>query len=170
MVPLQTRLRPVSLRPPVSLWPVYVCGTTDLLLFLLRGLSGVFRGPVRGGGLLLFLSAGLLSSGMHEFGACCFGEVIGGAAREESAIHSFQHANTAFLQKLYKEGAYQAMRRWINMLVVKAKVKDVAKEFGDYSVAADFADKLDEKVNALVKDACERAAANNRKTVMARDL
>ncbi len=56
------------------------------------------------------------------------------------------------------------------MLVVKAKIKDVAKEFGDFSIAGDFADKLDEKVRQLIKDATDRAAANNRKTVMARDL
>ena len=56
------------------------------------------------------------------------------------------------------------------MLVVKAKLKDVAKEMGDFSVASDFADKLDGKVTAMVKEACERAKANNRRTVMARDL
>lgn len=56
------------------------------------------------------------------------------------------------------------------MLIVKAKLKDTAKEFGDYSVASDFAEKLDAKVKDLVKDACERAKANNRRTVMARDL
>jgi len=56
------------------------------------------------------------------------------------------------------------------VLVVRSKIKEVAKEFGDYSVAADLSEKLDSKVKALVKEACERAQANNRKTVMARDL
>lgn len=53
------------------------------------------------------------------------------------------------------------------MLVVKAKIKEVA---GDISVAGDFAEALNEKVVALVKDAVKRAEANNRRTVMAKDL
>ena len=53
------------------------------------------------------------------------------------------------------------------MLVVKAKIKDVA---GDYNVAGDFAEALNKEVESLVKRACSRAEANNRKTVMAKDL
>lgn len=53
------------------------------------------------------------------------------------------------------------------MIIVKAKIKDVA---GDLSVASDFSDALNEKVEALVKDACKRAMANSRRTVMAKDL
>ena len=53
------------------------------------------------------------------------------------------------------------------MLIVKAKIKDVA---GDYSVAADFADKLNAVVTDLIKKACERAKENGRKTVMGRDI
>jgi len=53
------------------------------------------------------------------------------------------------------------------MLVVKAKIKEVTQ---GYNVAADFADALDEKVRTLVKDAVKRAEANNRKTVMAKDI
>ena len=52
-------------------------------------------------------------------------------------------------------------------LVVKAKIKDVAK---GYNVAGDFADALSDKVEMLVKDAVKRAEANGRKTVMAKDL
>ncbi len=52
-------------------------------------------------------------------------------------------------------------------LVVKAKIKEVT---GDMNVAGDFAEELDKKVNELVKAACERAAANNRRTVMGKDL
>jgi len=52
-------------------------------------------------------------------------------------------------------------------LVVKAKIKDVAK---GYNVSGDFADELDKKAQQLVKDACKRAEGNNRKTVMAKDL
>ena len=53
------------------------------------------------------------------------------------------------------------------MLVVKAKIKDAA---GKYNVAGDFADALNKKVEALVKDACSRAEGNGRRTVMAKDL
>lgn len=52
-------------------------------------------------------------------------------------------------------------------LVVKAKIKDVAQ---GYNVAGDFAEELDKKVHQLVKDACRRAEANSRKTIMAKDL
>ena len=53
------------------------------------------------------------------------------------------------------------------MLIVKAKIKEVT---GNYNVAGDFAEELDKKVEQLVKDATKRAEANNRKTVMAKDL
>ena len=52
-------------------------------------------------------------------------------------------------------------------LVVKAKIKDVAKGF---NVSGDFADALSDVVERKVKQACERAEANGRKTVMAKDL
>ena len=55
----------------------------------------------------------------------------------------------------------------IQMLVVKAKIKDVVK---DHNVASDFAEALDEEVKRLVKKAEERAEANNRRTIMAKDL
>ncbi len=52
-------------------------------------------------------------------------------------------------------------------LVVKAKIKDVAK---GYNVSGDVADALNEKVEELIKGACKRAEANGRKTVMAKDV
>jgi len=52
-------------------------------------------------------------------------------------------------------------------LVVKAKIKDVAKGF---NVSGDFADALSVSVESMVKKACERADSNSRKTVMAKDL
>ena len=52
-------------------------------------------------------------------------------------------------------------------VVVKAKIKDLAK---GYNVASDFADALDAKVKGLISDAMARAEGNNRKTVMAKDL
>ena len=54
-----------------------------------------------------------------------------------------------------------------DLLVVKAKIKDVV---GDYNVSGDFADALDILVREQVKKAVARAEANNRKTVMAKDL
>ncbi len=55
--------------------------------------------------------------------------------------------------------------------IVKAKIKEAAIVDGkQLNVAGDFADALDEKVQALVKEACERASANGRSTVMAKDL
>lgn len=56
-------------------------------------------------------------------------------------------------------------------LIVKAKIKDVAKvDDKALNVSADLADKLNEKVVAMVKEACVRAKANGRTTVMAKDL
>lgn len=52
-------------------------------------------------------------------------------------------------------------------VVVKAKIKEIAK---DYNVSGDFADVLDAKVQDLIKAAIARAEANGRKTVMSKDL
>ena len=52
-------------------------------------------------------------------------------------------------------------------LVVKSKIKDYAKGF---DVSGDFADTLSVKVEQLIKEACARAEANGRKTVMSKDL
>lgn len=53
------------------------------------------------------------------------------------------------------------------MLVVKSKVKDVAK---NHNVAGDFAEALNEMIVWCVMQACERAKANGRRTIQARDL
>jgi len=52
-------------------------------------------------------------------------------------------------------------------VVVKAKIKELV---GNYNVAGDFAEALDAKVKALIQEAVKRAEANNRRTVMAKDL
>ena len=52
-------------------------------------------------------------------------------------------------------------------LIVKSKIKEYA---GDFNVAGDFADSLSKKAEQMVKDACERAKANGRKTIMAKDI
>ena len=53
------------------------------------------------------------------------------------------------------------------MLVVKSKIKEVVKEL---NVAGDFAEALEKKVETLIAEATERAKANGRRTVQARDL
>lgn len=53
------------------------------------------------------------------------------------------------------------------MIVVKAKIKELA---GDYNVSGDVAEALNKKVEQMVKDACARAEANGRKTLMAKDF
>lgn len=53
------------------------------------------------------------------------------------------------------------------MLVVKSKIKEYAQ---DLNVSSDFAEALDKELEALIKKAVERAKANGRKTIQARDL
>lgn len=53
--------------------------------------------------------------------------------------------------------------------VVTSKVKELVKSLGMAS-SSDFVDRLDSKVEALVKDAVSRAKANNRKTVRPHDI
>lgn len=52
-------------------------------------------------------------------------------------------------------------------LIVKSNVKNA---LAGNNVSADFYDALDERVEELLRDAARRAAANDRKTVQARDL
>lgn len=59
------------------------------------------------------------------------------------------------------------VKEMADLVVVKAKIKDYT---GDCNVAGDFAEALSAKAVALIQAACERARANNRKTVMAKDL
>jgi histone H3/H4 len=54
-----------------------------------------------------------------------------------------------------------------DLFIVKAKIKEIA---GDFNVASDFSDALNEKVKADIKVAIERAKANGRRTLMAKDL
>jgi histone H3/H4 len=58
-----------------------------------------------------------------------------------------------------------------DLLVVSSKVKERVKEIsGDKSVASDVAEKLSQKVDALIREAVERSTANGRQTVMAKDV
>jgi histone H3/H4 len=52
-------------------------------------------------------------------------------------------------------------------IIVKSKIKEVCK---GYNVASDLADELNKAVEHMLKQACERAKANGRKTVMGKDV
>jgi len=52
-------------------------------------------------------------------------------------------------------------------LIVKSGVKEV---LDNYNVSVDFYDAFDQEVAELIDEAAERADANDRKTVQARDL
>lgn len=62
------------------------------------------------------------------------------------------------------------------LLVVRSKIKDVAvnaaKKLGGDSinVSSDFADALSEEVEKLIARSVERAKANKRSTIQARDI
>lgn len=52
-------------------------------------------------------------------------------------------------------------------IIVKSKIKELV---GQYNVSGDLPEVLNEKVKQMIRDAVKRAEANNRKTVMGRDL
>ncbi len=56
------------------------------------------------------------------------------------------------------------------MLTARSQVKEIVKEAGIENLAADFADKLDERVKELILNAVQRAKENGRKTVMGKDV
>ena len=53
------------------------------------------------------------------------------------------------------------------MVVVRSRIKEIAEGM---NVAGDFAEHLNEEVTSLIKKACERAKANKRSTIQARDI
>ena len=54
-----------------------------------------------------------------------------------------------------------------DLLIIRSKLKEVVKGF---QMSGDFADALDHKVRTIISEAVERAKANNRKTVMGKDV
>ncbi len=56
------------------------------------------------------------------------------------------------------------------MMIVQSKVREYVKEQGDFKVASDFLQALDQQLSTIIKQACERAKLNGRKTVSARDV
>ena len=56
-------------------------------------------------------------------------------------------------------------------LVVRSQVKNYAKvDNKPLSIAEDFYDALNKKVEKLIEEACIRAKSNNRSTLMGRDV
>ena len=53
------------------------------------------------------------------------------------------------------------------LLVIRSKLKEHAK---DMNIAGDFAEALSKKVENIIKEACDRAKANGRRTVQGRDV
>jgi len=53
------------------------------------------------------------------------------------------------------------------MLIIKAKIREAC---GDMSVASDFVETLNDRVDEMVKKAIWRAKENSRKTVMGKDV
>jgi histone H3/H4 len=58
------------------------------------------------------------------------------------------------------------------MITVRTQVKEIVKEtnLGINNISEDFIKRLDEKVKKIVEEACQRAKANGRKTVMGKDI
>jgi histone H3/H4 len=56
------------------------------------------------------------------------------------------------------------------MIAAKTQIKYMIKQNGVQNMSNDFMEMLDRKIELLVKDACDRAVKNARRTVMARDL
>jgi len=54
-----------------------------------------------------------------------------------------------------------------DLVVVRSKIKENAQGM---NVAGDFAENLNTEVLAIIQRACDRAKANKRSTVQARDL
>jgi histone H3/H4 len=52
-------------------------------------------------------------------------------------------------------------------LIVKSKIKEAVS---DLNIASEVAEALNEKVHKLLQDASQRAKANGRRTLQARDL
>ena len=52
-------------------------------------------------------------------------------------------------------------------IIIKSKIKEAVKEL---NVSSDVAEALNKKVEQLLKEASERAKANGRRTLQARDL
>ena len=86
---------------------------------------------------------------------------------EEMIKQAIKRADANGRKTLQAKDAFVGSMNAKEMLVVKSKVKDVAK---DHNVSGDFAEALNEMLVWSVAQGCERANANGRRTLQARDL
>lgn len=56
------------------------------------------------------------------------------------------------------------------MLLARTQIKEILKDEGINNLAGDYLDRLEKKVEELVKDSVKRAKENGRRTVMGRDV
>ena len=78
--------------------------------------------------------------------------------------------SVTFYSEEYKESYHSvsgAIEESLKKFVEPCKIKELAEGM---NVAGDFAEHLNGEVTALIKKACERAKANKRSTIQARDL
>jgi len=57
------------------------------------------------------------------------------------------------------------------MLIVRTQIKEIVKEIsGINNISEDFLDRLENKVTAMIKESCQRAKENGRRTLMGKDV
>ncbi|MCK4589382.1 MAG: DUF1931 domain-containing protein [Nanoarchaeota archaeon] len=56
------------------------------------------------------------------------------------------------------------------MVTTRSQVKEVVRSKGISNIAEDFHEVLNQKVQSLIDEACDRAKKNQRRTVMGRDI
>ncbi|MBU1111774.1 MAG: DUF1931 domain-containing protein [archaeon] len=56
------------------------------------------------------------------------------------------------------------------MLLARTQIKEILKEAGINNLAGDYLDRLEKKVEEIVKESAKRAKENQRRTVMGRDV
>ena len=96
-----------------------------------------------------------------------FAEALNKVAHEQ-VKHAIKRAQANNRKTIGPKDVYLGKTSSKTMLLVKSKVKDATG--GKVSVSGDFAEALNEVLVWLVQQAAERAQANGRKTVGAKDL
>jgi histone H3/H4 len=57
------------------------------------------------------------------------------------------------------------------MLIVRTQLKEIVKEIsGINNISEDFLDRLEKKVITVIKESCQRAKENGRRTLMGKDV
>lgn len=86
---------------------------------------------------------------------------------EELVKRAAQRADANGRKTIQAKDAFVGKRSAKTMLVVRSKVKEIAKK---HNVSGDFAEALNEMIVWSVGQAAERAKENGRRTVQARDI